>query len=617
MANIGDILNSPEQGWRRVLFSDFDSINFYMYKNYTENYKDLIIYGGLRLYYEDVTATYFSFSNSPYTTKWRLIGSTIKEEVNLFNLPPDSAYQVNYITPDSEHRLLMEGVFAPEDDTLYSLDPYNKPEFHAEINYSDTDFFLYAIDFYDGLSTPKVVKGTPNEGINGTLANGLVAHYSFNDGSLADLSGNGFDLVQVGDVYNTTDKDGQIGQAKEVTDVSGNYLKCEIKNLINGTNNALSVWVYIPDLAHAGTFLSIGHEVYSYDSILFFRQWYDRLMISCNYIGTDNKTTVGWHNIIYNGRKLYIDKVLVDYRLSPLTMDGFLYLFAGYPKGLVCKLDEIRLYNRLLTGDATTVGQIATGEIAEIFDMGVNYQGDIEPPTFNTVNTSNITSSSIDLNINCNENATAYYKLYDRGATAPTNTELQATHDGTMTLTANNLVTENITGLTALKDYDLYVVAEDTSWNLQSLPSKIQFKTITNVKSKISEIIFNIDFDKTQLGKFIEIKYLDIKADGTSILYKNPIVKYWTNYDKTVKVFDTEGKLFENSTDLYFQIEGEGYETSDIIHKELKIMNIDGFQGGYNGGVVGYANHTNDNYKTSEARILIPLTNTSFISYKK
>ena len=133
---------------------------------------------------------------------------------------------------------------------------------------------------------------------------------------------------------------------------------------------------------------------------------------------------------------------------------------------------------------------------------------------------------------------------------------------------------------------------------------------------KISEIKFNIDFDKTQLGTFIEVKYLDIKASGGSILYKNPIIKYWTNDDKTVRVFDKEIETFGDSTDLYFQIECDGYETSDVIHKELKIIDIPGFQGSYNGGVVGYANHTNDNYKTTEARILIPLTNNSFISYK-
>ena len=143
---------------------------------------------------------------------------------------------------------------------------------------------------------------------------------------------------------------------------------------------------------------------------------------------------------------------------------------------------------------------------------------------------------------------------------------------------------------------------------------------------KISEIKFNIDFDKTQLGKFIEVKYLDIKASGGSVLYKNPIVKYWTNYDKTVRafdVFDKEVETFGGNTDLYFQIECDGYETSDVIHKELKKITIDGYKGDYSGGGGGgsyeahYEYHNSDNYKKSEARILIPLTNTSFISYKK
>ena len=52
------------------------------------------------------------------------------------------------------------------------------------------------------------------------------------------------------------------------------------------------------------------------------------------------------------------------------------------------------------------------------------------------------------------------------------------------------------------------------------------------------------------------------------------------------------------------------------------MIRIDGYNGDYSGGGSGgglsnYAYHNNDNYKKSEARILIPLTNTSFISYKK
>lgn len=146
---------------------------------------------------------------------------------------------------------------------------------------------------------------------------------------------------------------------------------------------------------------------------------------------------------------------------------------------------------------------------------------------------------------------------------------------------------------------------------------------VKRAENKISEIIFNIDFDKVQLGTYIEIKYLDIKANGVSILDKNPIVKYWNNYNRTIRVLDKEGEMFGNSPfDWLFQVECDGYEPSDIIRKDLKIISIDGYHGDYNGGGSGgglanYAYHNNDNYKTSEARILIPLTNTSFISYKK
>ena len=58
-----------------------------------------------------------------------------------------------------------------------------------------------------------MIKGTPNEGINGTLANGLLAHYSFNDGSLQDMSGNNNNAIAVGTPALGVDKDGQEGQA--------------------------------------------------------------------------------------------------------------------------------------------------------------------------------------------------------------------------------------------------------------------------------------------------------------------------------------------------------------------------------------------------------------------
>lgn len=364
-----------------------------------------------------------------------------------------------------------------------------------------------------------IVKGTPNEGINGTLANGLLAHYSFNDGSLADLSGNGYDLTKVGTVNTTADKDGQTNQAKENTTTSS-YLTSEPKSLTAGTDNAVSMWVYIPDLANVGGIFSIAESPISTYPVLLIRQSNNTIAIyASGYYSSYIAITTGWHHIIYNKNKLYIDKQLrTTHNSFTINTYTFLYLFAGYIKGLICKLDEVRVYNRLLTGDRTVIGETATGEIAEIFDMGANYTKKVKP--------------------------------------------------------------------------------------------------------KISEIIFNIDFDKVQLGTYIKIKYLDIKANGVSILDKNPVVKYWSIYSTTTRVLDKEGEMFGNSsTDWYFQAECDGYEPSDIIRKDLKMISIDGYQGDYNGGSSGgsvnYAYHNNDNYKTSEARILIPLTNTSFISYKK
>ena len=47
---------------------------------------------------------------------------------------------------------------------------------------------------------------TPSSGINGTLANGLIAHWSFDNGSLADKSGNNRHLTMIGTVTPSPDR---------------------------------------------------------------------------------------------------------------------------------------------------------------------------------------------------------------------------------------------------------------------------------------------------------------------------------------------------------------------------------------------------------------------------
>ena len=102
-----------------------------------------------------------------------------------------------------------------------------------------------------------MAKGTPNEGINGTLANGLIAHWCFNDGSLADISGNGYHLTKVGTVNTVADKDGQTGQAMEFVEYDNSL---ETSYIGSPVNPYISVWVKT-------TTAKTNHSVYNIVSI--------------------------------------------------------------------------------------------------------------------------------------------------------------------------------------------------------------------------------------------------------------------------------------------------------------------------------------------------------------
>ena len=327
-----------------------------------------------------------------------------------------------------------------------------------------------------------MAKGTPNGGINGTLANGLLAHWCFTDGSLADISGNNVNLSDFNGLYET-DKDGNSNNAIRFTN---SVQKAEFLNY-NYLNSSFSYSCFVKLESYSSDFsgfISCGQAEYGKARILGAKSNGNLYFVGWMGTGNDFESTYKlelntWYCVAckYDGTKveLFVNGVsvgsknmtLVSYALTNSYIGNSIYLDLQAKSQLVGTIDEIRIYNRALTSN----------EIAEINMLGVNYEVDVTPPTFNTINTSNTTSSSVNLNINCNEDATAYYKLYNKNATAPTPAELKTTHDGIIALTANNLITKSITGLTALKDYDLYVVAKDTSGNLQALPTKIDFTT--------------------------------------------------------------------------------------------------------------------------------------------
>ncbi|MCX7920965.1 MAG: S-layer homology domain-containing protein [Clostridia bacterium] len=94
------------------------------------------------------------------------------------------------------------------------------------------------------------------------------------------------------------------------------------------------------------------------------------------------------------------------------------------------------------------------------------------------------TETSVDLLAQINEGGKTYFAVLSSGATAPTaaqvkagtnasNAALAGSMKGNISLTANNPGTVTITGLTVLNTYDIYVVSEDNSSNLQATVVKL------------------------------------------------------------------------------------------------------------------------------------------------
>lgn len=116
--------------------------------------------------------------------------------------------------------------------------------------------------------------------------------------------------------------------------------------------------------------------------------------------------------------------------------------------------------------------------------------GDVSPPSFenSTPSTSSVTTTSLTLNTDLNEDGTAYYVVVADGATAPTVSEVKAgtgsggaaVTDSGHGATSSTLKSFNITGLADGTAYDIYVVAEDDEGtpNVQASVVKVDVSTL-------------------------------------------------------------------------------------------------------------------------------------------
>lgn len=115
---------------------------------------------------------------------------------------------------------------------------------------------------------------------------------------------------------------------------------------------------------------------------------------------------------------------------------------------------------------------------------------DITAPGWTTTypKVANVANNDFDLLVNLDEPCTAYYVVVSDGSPAPASAEVKD-HTATGTVVWGNIdvavastdYTKNITGLAAGVTYDVYVVAEDGSANLQASPAAIADVTTTNI----------------------------------------------------------------------------------------------------------------------------------------
>ncbi|MGJ8682935.1 beta strand repeat-containing protein, partial [Paraglaciecola sp.] len=189
--------------------------------------------------------------------------------------------------------------------------------------------------------------------------------------------------------------------------------------------------------------------------------------------------------------------------------------------------------NTLRTTSALTAGNYdvrvnsndGTDDYAEA--LSVTVVDNIAPVFDVTPSTSSITQVTFTLTTDVNEAGTIYYVIVADGATAPTSTEVKAgtgsggadqVTSGHDTVSSGGFANNfSVTGLTAGTAYDVYVVAEDISANLQANPTKIDVTTnsipvvaFTSTSSSGAESVSSADLEvslSTISGSDVSVNY--------------------------------------------------------------------------------------------------------------
>jgi hypothetical protein len=226
------------------------------------------------------------------------------------------------------------------------------------------------------------------------------------------------------------------------------------------------------------------------------------------------------------------------------------------------------------------------------------FTNDLTPPVYVSgyPKAGTVNASSAEIKVKADENGNAYFVSLPLGAAAPSSEQVKAGQNaagtsvaanmkGSMAITASVESSFSATGLTGNTDYDVYVVAEDSVHNLQTLPGKITVKTATaviipilpgfdvwdtktaNDKQKTWTVKFNLPVDTSSLSSNIYITdannvkistNISTSADLKSIDI-TPVAKYTKAVEYrlyiTKDIFSSNSKKLNNAIAMPFIVQ--------------------------------------------------------------
>ncbi len=199
---------------------------------------------------------------------------------------------------------------------------------------------------------------------------------------------------------------------------------------------------------------------------------------------------------------------------------------------------------------------------------------DVTPPVFISgfPSTSSIFQSQFDLQIQLDEPGTIYYVVLADAALAPSAAQVKLGKDesgSTVSLSgslavsaASSTATKTITSLSAGTSYDIYVVAEDASSNLQTLPTKIDVTTTTSTTPLINTSKTSITFDgftaksKQSANQSYTLSASDLTNDVSISVSGNFLVSIDnSNYTSTLSI---NKSLFSSPQTIYVKFNPSG-----------------------------------------------------------